>query len=65
MTGEQQMKITMLGVLAAILLTGMPAYATKEFDCPPAQEVQSQRNEAAMSEDLLEKRGYPGGWASP
>ena len=48
------MKIAMLGLVAA--LAAVPAFATKEFDCPPGQEVQSQRNETVVSEDLLQKR---------
>jgi hypothetical protein len=50
------MKFTMLGALAVVILAAMPAHAAKEFDCPPAPEVQSQRNETAISEDLLQKR---------
>jgi hypothetical protein len=50
------MKITKLTVAAAMFLLGMPAYAAKEFDCPPAPEVQGRRNETVISEDLVEKR---------
>jgi hypothetical protein len=50
------MKTTTLGTLAAVLMIAMPAYAAKEFDCPPTQEVQSERNETALSEELVEKR---------
>ena len=48
------MKIAMLSLFAA--LAAQSAFAAKEFDCPPGQEVQSQRNETAISEDLLQKR---------
>jgi len=50
------MKFTKPGMLAIVILSATPVHAAKEFDCPPTQEVQSQRNETAMSEDLLQKR---------
>jgi hypothetical protein len=50
------MKFTTRGAFAIVIFTAIPAQAAREFDCPPTQEVQSQRNETAMSEDLLQKR---------
>ena len=50
------MKFTKPEILAIVILIASPVHAAKEFDCPPGQEVQSQRNETAMSEDLLQKR---------
>jgi hypothetical protein len=50
------MKFTNPGILAIVIFITSPVHAAKEFDCPPAQEVQSQRNETAMSEELLQKR---------
>ena len=50
------MKFTQAGMLAIVIFVAIPVYAAKEFDCPPGQEVQAQRNETVMSEDLLQKR---------
>ena len=49
------MKFAALGALAALFLA-MPAHAAKEFDCPPTQEVQNQRNELQLSDDLVQRR---------
>ena len=50
------MKFTKLGMLALVILVATPVYAAKEVDCLPGQELQTQRNETTMSEDLLQNR---------
>ena len=50
------MKFTKLCMLALVILVATPVYAAKEVDCLPGQELQTQRNETTMSEDLLQKR---------
>jgi hypothetical protein len=50
------MKFTTPGMLAIVILVATPVHAAKELDCLPGQVVQTQRNETAMGEDLLQKR---------